>query len=413
MPAPVVIAGAGQAGLQVAVSLRQLGFDGEIILIGDEPGLPYQRPPLSKAYLKEGEAERLVLRNAEFFDEHRIELIDNTRIETIDRKARSVKLGGGREIDYNHLVLALGARNRQLPLEGAKLENVVELRTLAHAADIRKRLGSTSHAAVIGGGFIGLEFAAVATALGKQVTVLEAAPRVMSRVVAEPVSEYFADFHRIAGVTLETEAMAASLLDDGRGRVAGVRLADGRTIDCDMVLIAAGIVPNVELATAAGLATDNGIVVDERLVTGDPTISAIGDCANFPDLATGARVRLESVQNATDQAKFVAARLTGADTAYEAVAWFWSDQGDRKLQIAGLTARADECVSIEGEDGRFSVHCFRDAIFIGCETVNVPADHMMARRMLGSVMPFTRSDFEQVEFDLKAFRDRLAGTAER
>ncbi|HSM43285.1 MAG TPA: FAD/NAD(P)-binding oxidoreductase [Afifellaceae bacterium] len=413
MAGPVVIAGAGQAGLQVAVSLRQLGFDGEITLVGDEPGLPYQRPPLSKAYLKDGAAERLVLRNADFFADNRIELLNENRVDAIDRQARAVTLGSGSAIGYDHLVLALGARNRQLPLDGAGLENVVELRTLAHAADIRERLGSISHAVVIGGGFIGLEFAAVARGLGKAVTVLEATPRVMGRVVSEPVSAYFAEFHRAAGVALETGAMAAGLTDDGQGRVAGVRLADGRTVDCDMVLVAAGIVPNVEPAAAAGLDVDNGIVVDERLQTGDPAVSAIGDCAAFPDPASGERIRLESVQNATDQAKFVAARLTGADGVYDAVPWFWSDQGDRKLQIAGLTGPADDRVSIDGGDGRLSVHCFRDGTFIGCETVNVPADHMMARRMLGTAGRFTRTELDEAGFDLKAFRDKVAGAKDQ
>lgn len=406
MPASVVIAGAGQAGLQVAVSLRQAGYDGGIVLINDEAGLPYQRPPLSKTYLKDGRSERLLLRNAAFYDKNRIELLDQIRVERIDRRARSIALSDGRTLQYGHLVLATGARNRKPPIEGLELQNVVELRTLAHADAIRRHVGDKSRAVIIGGGFIGLEFAAVATAMGMDVTVIEAAPRVMARVVSEPVSRYFVDFYAGNGVHMELGALAKRVIGNADGRACAVELADGRSVDCDLVLVAAGVVPNDELAAEAGLATDNGVIVGNTLSTDDPAISAIGDCAAYFHPLAGRRIRLESVQNATDQAKCVAARLTGSPHAYEALPWFWSDQGDRKLQIAGLTDTADDLVAIRGEDGRLCVHCFRGGQYIGLESVNAPGDHLMARKTLAGGKHLSRQDLEKTGFDLRVFRDR-------
>ncbi|SON54402.1 Rhodocoxin reductase [Hartmannibacter diazotrophicus] len=398
----VVIAGTGQGGLQVAASLRQDGFEGRIVMVGEEPGLPYQRPPLSKTYLKEGDASRLLLRAPDFFETQSIELIEETRITSIDRKAKTVALSNGDTLGYDYLVLAVGTRNRKLPLEGAGLENVVEMRTLAHANDIRERIGGCRHVIVIGGGFIGLEFAAVARALGLEVTVLEAMPRLMGRVVSPAVSEFFLKAHRENGVEVKQGAMAARILDDGTGKVAGVELKDGRTIDGDMVLVAAGVVPNVEIAAEAGLEIDNGVVVDAIMLTSDPAISAIGDCASFIHARSGRRVRLESVQNAVDQAKCVAAHIVGRPAPYDVVPWFWSDQGPLKLQIAGLTDDADDVVVREPGPGRLSAYCFRKGELIGVETVNVPADHMMARRLLASGTPVTRAALEAVDFNLKA-----------
>lgn len=305
----VVIVGAGQGGCQAAVSLRQEGHEGPVVLIGEEPGLPYQRPPLSKAYLREGREDRLLLRPQAFFETSDITLRSGERVAAIDAAAHSVRLGDGEEIPYDHLVLATGARNRKLPLEGADLDNVVELRTKADADDIRARLAGKKHAVVVGGGFIGLEFAAVARGLGLDVTVLEAADRVMSRVVSAQTSAYFDRFHADAGTRIVYGAMASRII--GKDAVAGIETADGTRLDCDLVLIAAGVVPNTELAADAGLEIDNGIAVDARLLTSDPDISAIGDCASFVHPLAGRRVRLESVQNAIDQARCVAARLAG------------------------------------------------------------------------------------------------------
>ena len=404
----VVIVGTGQAGFQAAASLRQEGFDGAIALIGEEPGLPYQRPPLSKAYLKEGNSDRLVFRSADFFETNDITLIDGTRADRIDRRDRVVEAGGHRH-GYDHLILATGARNRTLPLEGTHFDNVVELRTVAHADTLRAHLDRAAHAVIIGGGFIGLEFAAVAAAAGKRVTILEAAPRLMARAVREPMSEDFLAAHRAAGAEIHLNSMVQRIRGDGYRDATGVELADGRQIDGDLILIAAGAIPNCELAEDAGLATDNGIVVDETLRTEDPAISAIGDCAAFIDPRTGDRVRLESVQNAADQAKCVAARIAGRPAGYDTVPWFWSDQGDRKLQIAGLTGGADFHVVQSADTGRLSVFCFREGRFIGLETVNTPADHMAARKLLATGGALTLADFEALDFDLKALRAETGG----
>ncbi len=288
MSGPVVIVGAGHGGCQVAASLRQEGFAGPITLIGDEPGLPYQRPPLSKAYMKDGDAGRLALRPETFFEAGGIARIAGARVVAIDREARSVRTDDGRAFPYDRLVLATGGRNFAPPIAGLQLDGVLSLRTLADAAEIRARLGDLRHAVVVGGGFIGLEFASVARGFGIGVTVLEAADRLMARVVSPEISALFLDAHRDAGADVRLGALAAEVIDDGSGRAAGVRMADGRVVDGDMVLIAAGLRPNVDLAEACGLAIDNGVAVDETLATSDPRIFAIGDCASFPVARLGA-----------------------------------------------------------------------------------------------------------------------------
>jgi 3-phenylpropionate/trans-cinnamate dioxygenase ferredoxin reductase subunit len=398
----IVIAGTGQGGFQVAASLRQEGFDGEIVMIGDESGLPYQRPPLSKAYVKEGRADRLLFRNADFFQTNAIAIEDGLRVEEIDRHARAVSFGGGRSIGYDHLVLALGARNRRLPLPGIDLDGVLELRTMAHADAIRAALPSAARIAVIGGGFIGLEIAATASAAGAHVTVLEATHRLMSRVVSQPVSSFFLDAHAALGAEIRLEALARRIVDDGHGRAAGVELDDGSRVDADLVLVSAGVLPNAELAEAAGLYVHDGIRVNDLLETEDPAISAIGDCASFPFGHDGVQVRLESVQNAVDQAKCVARRLVGHPEPYRKVPWFWSDQGPHKLQMAGLTAGADHHVARAAGEGKLSIFCFRRGDLVGVETVNVPGDHMAARRLLARDTPLTLETVEAAGFDLPA-----------
>lgn len=399
--ARIVIAGTGQGGFQTAASLRQEGFEGEIVMIGEEKGLPYQRPPLSKAYLKDGRADRLVFRNADFFETNRIAVEDGVRLEEIDRHARRVTYGG-RGLGYEHLVLALGARNRRLPLPGIDLPGVMELRTLAHADDIRSALPEAGRIVVIGGGFIGLEIAATASAAGARVTVLEATHRLMSRVVSQPISAFFLDAHAALGADIRLDALARRVVDDGHGRAAGVELDDGSRVDADLVLVSAGVVPNVELAEAAGLYVHDGIRVDDRLETEDPAISAIGDCASFPFGHDGTHVRLESVQNAVDQAKCVARRIVGRAAPYREVPWFWSDQGPHKLQMAGLTAGADHHVARVAGEGRRVVFCFRRGELVGVETVNASGDHMAARRLLARDQPPTLDAVEAAGFDLRA-----------
>lgn len=336
----VLVVGAGQAGYQVASALRQEGFAGRITLVGDEPGLPYQRPPLSKAYLqgKIG-APALRFRPPEFYEEHRIERLHDRAIG-IDRAAHCVHLGSGNALPYDHLVLATGARNRVPAVPGIELDGVFGLRTLADADALAPRLASARHIVVIGAGFIGLEFAAVAAAKaseGTTVHVLEIGERVMARAISRPMSALFAAGHAGWGVTLDFRQGVARIVGND-GKVSGVETNDGRVLPAELVVYGIGVVPNAELATEAGLAVDNGIRVDAQLLTSDPAISAIGDAACFASPhadPAGKPIRLESVQNAVDQGKAVAARLMGKPAPYSALPWFWTDQGDMRLQIAG------------------------------------------------------------------------------
>jgi len=381
----VVIVGAGQAGFQTALSLRQEGFSGKVVLIGDEPSLPYQRPPLSKAYLfgKVG-LDALRFRQEKFYGDHRIE-VRHDLVAAIDRTNRSVILGSGTSVPYDHLVLAVGAHNRALPVPGAELDGVLGLRTLADADALRARLKEAKNVVVVGAGFIGLEFAAVANTLGANVHVLELADRAMARAVTSEMSNLFADAHRSWGVHLEFR-QGLSSIEGSQGKVAAVKTTHGGRLPADLVVFGVGVLPNVQLAAEAGLDVENGIRVDAHLVTSDPAISAIGDCAQFPSLEAGGTVRLESVQNATDQARTVAARLAGKPARpYAAVPWFWTDQGDLKLQMVGLVQGCDETVVLgSAEAWSFSVLCFRHKQLIAVESVNRAADHVAARRLLAA-----------------------------
>src|SRR6516165_2612184 len=399
---PVLIVGAGHGGFQVALSLRQLGFKERICLINDEAHLPYQRPPLSKAYLKgSGGPETLMFRPEKFYADQRIELIAD-RAVTIDRAARKLKLASGAALDYGHLVLATGARNRLLDIPNANLPNVRYLRILDDSEDLRKRIAASKRVVVIGAGFIGLEFAATARIKGLEVDVLELANRVMARAVTAEVSDYFQARHAAAGVRIHLGVMATAIEADG-DKVTGVSLSDGRHIPADLVVVGVGVLPNVELAKEAGLPTASGIIVNDHLLTRDPNISAIGDCALFESPRFGGSLRLESVQNATDHGKCVAARLTGDDKVYDGQPWFWSDQGDDKLQIAGLTTGYDKVV-LRGSPSQkaFSAFCYKEGRLIGIESVNRAADHVFGRKLLGmnrSVEPERAAD---PAFDLKS-----------
>lgn len=399
----VVIVGAGQGGLQVAASLRDARFDGRIILIGDEPELPYQRPPLSKAYMNRTMLDSgIYLRSEAYFPQQNIELMTGETVTRIDRADRSIALGSGARLGYDHLVLATGARNRLLSVAGNELDGVVYLRSLADARGVRERIDAVQNVVVIGAGFIGLEFAAVAAKRGKRVTVVEAADRAMGRAVSREISDFFRDAHRAWG----SELLFGTTLKriDGDDRVSEVELSDGRVIPADLVAVGIGVVPNTELAHDAGLKVENGIAVDAELVTDDPAISAIGDCVSFPSTFAGARARLESVQNAVDQGKAVAARLTGKPAAYNAVPWFWSDQGDLKLQMVGITTGHDRTV-VRGNatERSFSVFCFRGERLLGIETVNRPSDHVMGRRLLAGPVALSPDHVAAADFDLKGF----------
>jgi 3-phenylpropionate/trans-cinnamate dioxygenase ferredoxin reductase subunit len=345
MPGPVVaILGAGQGGFQVASSLRQEGFAGRIRLFGDEPVLPYQRPPLSKSYLA-GESGRddLWLRTDAFYEKQQIELEAGESVAAIDRRERRLLLASGRDVAFDHLVVASGARNRPLAVPGAELDGVLGLRGLDDADALRQRLDRARAVVVVGAGFIGLEFASVAIAAGVPVHIVELTRHPMGRVVSAPVSAFYAEAHRRWGAALSLGTGIARILG-GNGRVEGVETSDGNRLAADLVLVCIGVVPNVELAAEAGLAVGNGIVVDAELKTLDPAISAIGDCANFPTRFATERVRLESVQNAVDQGRSVAGRIAGKPAPYDKVPWFWSDQRDLKLQIAGLVTGHDQAV---------------------------------------------------------------------
>jgi len=402
----IVVIGGGQAGYQVATSLRQEGFAGRITLIGDEPGVPYQRPPLSKAYLlgKIG-APALRFRPPEHYDEQRIERLQ-ARVTAIDRSAHCVQLESGQRLDYDHLVLATGARNRVPEVPGIELAGVFGLRTLADADALAPRLANVKQVVVIGAGFIGLEFAAVAAAKGVAVHVLDIADRPMARALSRPMSALFSHGHAGWGVTLEFGQAVAGLLGEG-AHVTAVQTVDGRVLPADLVVYGIGVLPNVELAATAGLALDNGIRVDEQLLTSDSAISAIGDVVSYnspwapPD---GRAVRLESVQNAVDQAKAVAARLVGKPAAYTALPWFWSDQGDLRLQIAGLAEGCDQTVEIGSIESRqLTVLCFRAGRLVAVETANRTPDHMAARKLLLRGTALTPQQAAEPGFDLKAF----------
>lgn len=402
MTGSVVIVGAGHAGFQLAMSLRQDGFAERILLVNDEPHLPYQRPPLSKAYLKgTGGPETLSFRPEKFFHDQKIELIAD-RGTAIDRAERKLELASGSSLDYGHLVLATGARNRLLDLPNANLEGVRYLRTLDESQVLRDRMPDHRHVVVIGAGFIGLEFAATARAKGLEVDVVELGVRVMARAVTAEISEYFQLRHTAAGIRIHLGVQVTGIESDG-SKITGVSLSDGRHIPADLILVGIGVLPNVEIAAEAGLPVASGIVVDDRLLTSDPDISAIGDCALFASKRFGGSMRLESVQNATDQARCVAARLTGKDEVYDGLPWFWSDQGPDKLQMVGLTAGYDRVV-VRGDraQGQFSAFCYKDNRLLGIESVNRAGDHMFGRRLLaknGSIIPEQAAD---PDFDLKS-----------
>ena len=407
-PAPaalnhVLILGAGQAGYQVAASLRSEGFAGEITLIGDEPGLPYQRPPLSKAYLLgKIAAPALRFRAPEFYEQHRITLVHD-RVTAIDRTLRHVKLASGATPGFDHLVLATGARNRVPVVPGSELDGVFGVRTLADADALAPRLASVKNVVVIGAGFIGLEFAAVAAAKGLTVHVLEMSPRVMARAVTPQTSAVFRAAHESWGTTLDFGHSAARF-NGVDGKVTSVETEDGRTLPADLVVYGIGVVPNAELAAAAGLNVHNGISVNELLLTEDAAISAVGDAVSFPSPHSAAPIRLESVQNASDQARNVAARLMGKPAPFTALPWFWTDQGDMKLQIVGLLDGHDETVLIGSTEAKqLSVLCFRAGRLIAVESINRTSDHMAARKVIARGDALTVAQASAEGFDLKAY----------
>ena len=375
----VVVVGAGQAGAAVVAKLRALGFDGALTLVGEEPQPPYQRPPLSKAYLLgEMEQERLWLRSAEYYAEQAITLHLGTRVTAIDRAAQTVTVGD-KVLHYSDLVLTTGSSPRTLPAAvGGDLDGVYTVRTLADVDAMRAEFVAGRRLVIVGGGYIGLEAAAVARKMGLSVTVLEMAPRILQRVAAPETSDYFRTLHGDNGAQILEETGLDRLL--GTGRVTGVRLKDGRELPADFVIAGVGIVPGTALAEAAGLVIDNGISTDAQGRTSDPHIWSAGDCASFPH--RGGRMRLESVGNAIDQAEAVAANILGAGIAYEAKPWFWSDQYDCKLQIAGLNTGYDNIVTRGPEGAAVSFWYFRGETLLAVDAMNDPRGYMVGKRLI-------------------------------
>lgn len=380
----VVIIGAGHAGVQAAASLRDEGYDGRIALIGDEAELPYHKPPLSKTFIKDAEARPQILRAEAFYSGASIELIGGETVASLDPTANRIQLRSGAAIPFDHAIIATGARPRPLSIEGGPLGGVLSLRSLADARAIRDRAATAEDVAVMGGGFIGLEIAATLAAGGRRVTVVEAQDRLLARAVAPVVAAHVARRLEASGVRILT-ATTVARLEGHDGDVTAVETSAGERIAASLLIVGIGVVPNSELAAEAGLAVGNGIGVDPLLRTASQNILAIGDVAQFRHWQTGADVRLESVQNATDHAKLAARTITGHQEAYAAVPWFWSDIGDMKLQMVGLTAGSDsQLVTGEPEDNRFSVFHYRQGRLAGIETVNRPADHMLGRKMMAA-----------------------------
>lgn len=412
----IVIVGNGQAGIQLIDSLRREGFAGPVTVIGEEEHFPYQRPPLSKDYMSADKAASpLPLRAEKFFAENDVDSRLGVRVTSIDRSGHTVSLSDGSALGYSKLVLATGAANRELTVPGAEANGIYGLRTLADAEAVQAQLGKAGTVVVIGAGFIGLEFAAAARKRGLAVTVLEYADRPMARALSPVTSAWFAEAHRGLGVDLRLGEGIASFTTDDGGRVTAAVSTTGRTYPADLVLVGIGVIPRTELAEAAGLAVANGILVDSAMRTEDPDIFALGDCANYPSHHAETRTRLESVQNATDQARHTAKSILGRHgdaEHYRELPWFWSNQGDLRLQIAGIVQPGDETV-LRGDpsSGKFSVFCYRKGRLAAVESVNQPSDHMAARRLLAQERSVPPEQAADLAFDFKAYSKAAAAVA--
>ena len=396
----VIIIGAGLAGLTIAEALRNEGYADTIALIGDEPRPPYHRPPLSKGLLTgESTEAQLQMRAADAIAGKNIDLVTGVRVTAIDRASRRVHLDDGRSLEYARLALATGARNRPLPLPGAELEGVVSLRTLDDARRLASGLENSQRVVVVGGGFIGLEVAAAASKKGKSVVVLEALDRLMARVVAPLVSEFYAGLHRAHGVAVELNAKVQELLAR-EGRIAAVRTADGREFPADLLVVGIGVIPNDDLGKAAGLECSHGIVVDACGRSSDPLVVAAGDCSARRQ-EDGSLLRLESVQNAVEQGKSAAAALLGKDRPFLAKPWFWSDQYDVKLQMVGLSAGYDQVVTRGSvAEEKFSAFYFQAGKLRAIDSINQPKVYMAGRKLLDKGLSPTPQQAADVSFAL-------------
>jgi len=390
-PRSIAIIGAGQAGGQAAQSLRHAGFDGRLYLIGDEKHGPYQRPPLSKKFLSgEWPAARLALLPDEFYAVNDIECLFGTRVTALDPAASRLTFASGRTLDFDLALLATGSGPRVLPIAGAGLDRVYSVRTIADVERIRPHVSEGQRLVIIGGGYIGLEVAAIMRSLGLEVRIIEAADRVMTRTAPPAVSRYFEELHRANGVILQLATSVGSIARGPKGDL--VVATDAGEFATDWVLTSIGGIPEIALAAAAGLTIDNGIAVDEHCRTSAANVFAAGDCCSFPSARYGRRVRLESVQNAIDQAKAAAVSMLGNGAPYDPVPWFWSDQFDTKYQIAGLGHGADDYV-VRGDPASdaFSVAHLRAGRLIALDAINRPRDYMAARRVVPTAAPVDRA----------------------
>lgn len=399
----IVIVGASYAGVSAAAAARDFGYRGAITLVGEENHLPYQRPPLSKRYLKgQVEDDQLTLRAQAFYRSAEIEFMRGVRVTSVDRGSRTIGFDSGNSLAYEKLILATGSRPRSLTLRGSECKGVFHLRTLDDARELRAALARASAVAVIGGGFIGLEIAASARQMGLPVSILEAQPRLLSRSVPATLAEYIAGRHTASGARVLLGAQVDALLSD-RGYLRAIALTDGTEIAADLVIVGIGVIPNVELAQAAGLECRNGIVVDRGARTLDPSIYAAGDCTTHPYAGTTSQIRLECVQNANEQGRVAGINAAGGEAEYRSVPWFWSDQHDMKLQGVGISTGHDS-VAIRGDmaSGAFSIFYFCGDRLIAVDSVNRPGEHMMARKLIAAAAPLSPRAAADPSFDLRA-----------
>ena len=404
---PVVIVGGGQAAVQLCLALRKEKVDTPVVVLSEEADYPYHRPPLSKSFLAGTvDEDKLLMRPASFYTSKQIEVVLNTRVTSIDVQAKSVNSSSGVH-RYSDLVMATGARPRLLKIPGADLDGVHLLRDLDQSRKIKHELGNAQNIVVIGAGFIGLEFACVARSLGKRVTVFDMAGRVMERAVSPDVSSWFEATHRDNQIEICLKDSVTEVL--GEQRVSQVKTASGDLLDCDLLLVGIGVIPNDELATEASLKSDNGVLVDEYCRSSADNIYASGDCASHPNpFAEGAMIRLESIQNATDQSRVIAKSVAGKPSPYNAVPWFWSDQGENTLQMAGLSISADQFITrgepnpSGTEKASFSVFHFADRRLRCVDSINSPKDHMLARKLLQAQVACTPEQVADPGFDLKS-----------
>jgi len=378
----IVIVGAGHAAGQAAASLRQEKYEGEIIIIGDEPHIPYQRPPLSKQYMSgEQGLERVYLRPEKFYADKDITVKVNTRVENIDTAANTVTTDSGETISYEYLLISTGGRPRHINVPGADLKGIHYLRTIADVDDIRDEMTEGRRLVIVGGGYIGLEVASVAVEAGMSVDVLEMEERILQRVTTPEMSSYYHNLHTSRGVNIHTSTMVSGF--DGDTRVSKVVCGD-QAFDADVVIVGIGIIPNVEVAEAAGIKVDNGIVVDDHCHTSADRVYAAGDCTNHPNELLNRRLRLESVPNAMEQARVAVANMCGGDKVYASIPWFWSDQYELKLQMVGFSSDGDTQI-IRGDmaANTFAVFYLKDNKIVAADAVNSPKEFMICKQLIG------------------------------